>query len=105
MSRFTPKVVSFSMSENTDLEHVSPDDISPLEKYVIKLERNVDYVKSHQKHLRTREKRHRRTAESTNTRVYSWSLIQSLVLVAMTVVQVFYLKRILTNPKSGSDLL
>lgn len=104
MSRFTPKTVVFSLSETKNLEHVSPDDISPIEKYVVKMEKNVDYIKGQQKYFRRREKRHRRTAESTNSRVYVWSLIQSLVLILMTVAQVVYLRRILTNPR-GSDIL
>lgn len=40
-----------------------------------------------------RDKIHRSVNESTNSRVVLWSTFEALVLVLMTVGQVYYLKR------------
>lgn len=40
-----------------------------------------------------RDKIHRKINENTNSRVVMWSTFESLVLIVMTVGQVYYLKR------------
>lgn len=39
-----------------------------------------------------RERRHRNTAESTNSRVKWWSIFQAVVLFSVVAWQVYYLK-------------
>lgn len=43
--------------------------------------------------VQVRDKIHRSVNESTNSRVVLWSTFEALVLVLMTVGQVYYLKR------------
>lgn len=43
--------------------------------------------------MQVRDRIHRAINESTNSRVAIWSGFEAVVLVAMTMAQVFYLKR------------
>jgi len=97
MSRFTPKTIDFEYSVMVDLDHATPDDINPLKQSLGRIENNINFIKQEQQYYRNRERRHRNTAESTNTRVYTWSLIQSIILVLMTIAQVVFLKNMINK--------
>lgn len=43
--------------------------------------------------MEVRDRIHRAVNENTNTRVVMWSMFEAFVLLAMTVGQVYYLKR------------
>lgn len=50
-------------------------------------------VRAEQSYLVIRERTHRNTAESTNSRVKWWSVFQILVVACNSVFQIYYLKR------------
>lgn len=50
-------------------------------------------VKAEQSYLVIRERTHRNTAESTNSRVKWWSLFQIVVVVLNSLFQIYYLRR------------
>ena len=53
----------------------------------------VAQVKDEEMYMSTRERVHRNTAESTNSRVKWWSIFQLIVLAAQGFFQVWWLKR------------
>ncbi|BFZ64734.1 p24 complex component [Saitoella coloradoensis] len=95
MSSISTKEVSFNVHgivyvpENQN----DPDHSDPVEKEIRELADLLNAVKDEQEYIVVRERRHRNTAESTNTRVKWWSVTQGIVLVCVGVFQVFYLKR------------
>ncbi|XP_014674061.1 PREDICTED: transmembrane emp24 domain-containing protein 2-like [Priapulus caudatus] len=96
MSTVTPKIVMFSMDvdekkissgEDTGEQH------KKLEDMVNQLSSSLVGVKHEQEYMEIRDRIHRSINENTNSRVVLWSFFEALVLVTMTVGQVYYLKR------------
>ncbi|KAI9738675.1 MAG: p24 complex component [Cirrosporium novae-zelandiae] len=88
----TSKEVSFNVHGIVYVpESEAPSD--PLESEVRKLSELLSQVKDEQSYIIVRERVHRNTAESTNSRVKWWSLFQLGVLVGEGVFQVWWLKR------------
>ncbi|ODV88472.1 hypothetical protein CANCADRAFT_146792 [Tortispora caseinolytica NRRL Y-17796] len=73
--------------------HVDPGVDDELAREVNKLRDIVRQVKDEQEYIIVRERTHRNTAESTNSRVKYWSVFQLLVLVSNVSFQIWYLKR------------
>ncbi|OZJ04215.1 hypothetical protein BZG36_02953 [Bifiguratus adelaidae] len=93
MSSVSEKWVSFNVH---GLQHPIPDaseHIDPLEREIRDLADSISAVKDEQEYIVVRERQHRDTAESTNSRVVWWSLLQTALLIAVCLWQVFYLKR------------
>lgn len=65
----------------------------PLEKELQHLKTGLRGIKDDQEYIVVRERSHRNTAESSNSRVVWWSLFQTGMLVATCAFQVFYLKQ------------
>ncbi|RKF64710.1 Endosomal protein P24B [Golovinomyces cichoracearum] len=72
-------------------EPESPSD--PLEAEVRQLSELLAQVKDEQSYIVLRERIHRNTAESTNSRVKWWSIFQMAVLIGEGIFQVWWLKR------------
>jgi len=96
ISTVTHKVVMFSIDvteaaaageEDEDETH------SKLETMMGDLASQMTTVKHEQEYMEVRERIHRAINENTNSRVVLWAFFESLVLIAMTVGQVYYLKR------------
>ena len=64
----------------------------PIEHEIRILADNVKAVQDEQEYLKARERSHRDTAESTNSRVKWWSIAQTLLLIGTCAWQVYYLK-------------
>eukprot|EP01090_Pellita_catalonica_P010999 TRINITY_DN2247_c0_g1_i3.p1 TRINITY_DN2247_c0_g1~~TRINITY_DN2247_c0_g1_i3.p1 ORF type:complete len:111 (-),score=7.44 TRINITY_DN2247_c0_g1_i3:197-529(-) len=100
MSRWTPKVVSVDISLSHPLRKYGKgtpakgEHLAPLENSIDKIASILDDVNKEQKYLRVREQTHRDTQESTFARVYWFSLVESIVLVVMSVLQIIYLRRL-----------
>lgn len=99
MSTMTPKMVMFSMDIDEN-NRVKPDgdvtaDVShnKLEEMIRELSTSLTGVKHEQEYMEVRERIHRSINDNTNSRVVLWSFFEAFLLVAMTIGQVFYLKR------------
>ncbi|WLF78819.1 p24 complex component [Lodderomyces elongisporus] len=64
-----------------------------LDYAIQRLSQLTDDVKAEQGYLVIRERTHRNTAESTNSRVKWWSVFQIFVVAANSVFQIYYLRR------------
>ncbi|XP_005183552.2 transmembrane emp24 domain-containing protein 2 [Musca domestica] len=98
-SSMTPKMVMFSIDVG-ESPHRAPgapgeDEVghTKLEDMIRELSGTLTSVKHEQEYMHVRDKIHRSINESTNSRVVLWSTFEALVLVLMTVGQVYYLKR------------
>lgn len=98
MSTMTPKAVMFSMDVGEPPKHAeagAPVDAehNKLEEQIKELSSALTAVKHEQEYMSVRDRIHRSINESTNSRVVLWAFFEAVVLVAMTLGQVFYLKR------------
>lgn len=73
-----------------DLDNPETDSLDASVRQLSKL---VHEVKNEQSYLVIRERTHRNTAESTNSRVKYWSIFQLVVVVFNSIFQIYYLKR------------
>ncbi|XP_076662587.1 transmembrane emp24 domain-containing protein [Halictus rubicundus] len=101
-SSMTPKVVMFNMDIGENLkpvEHTSDgkngDDTnrSKIDDMIKELGTSLWGVKNEQEYMQVRDRNHRAINESTNFLVGIWAFFEAMVLVCMTVGQIFYLKR------------
>ncbi|KAF8975739.1 p24 complex component [Entomortierella lignicola] len=93
-STVTEKAVTFNVFV---MKPYKPEDssskVDPLEKEIRELAAGIEEVRNEQEYTLARERTHRNTAESTNSRVVWWSLFQSGILFLVCIFQVTYLKR------------
>lgn len=97
----TPKVVMFNLdvgeppkpAEETSDGQKGDGNPPKLDEMIKELSTSLWGVKNEQEYMQVRDRNHRAINESTNFRVVVWSFFEALVLVCMTIGQVFYLKR------------
>lgn len=95
----TPKVVMFNMAigdapkEADTAAGGDADSNKKLEDMIRELSGTLTGVKHEQEYMQVRDRIHRAINESTNSRVVMWSFFEALILVTMTLGQVYYLKR------------
>ncbi|RLU21729.1 hypothetical protein DMN91_006105 [Ooceraea biroi] len=102
-STMTPKVVMFNMdideskkqNEETAGAEGQDGDAShgKLDDMIKDLSTSLWGVKNEQEYMQVRDRNHRAINESTNFRVVMWAFFEAMVLVCVTIGQIFYLKR------------
>jgi len=95
MSKMTKKVVMFSMDVGDPPKHQESDEKEhdKLAEQVEQLSSILSAVKHDQEYMEVRDRTHAIINDSTNQRVVLWAFFEALVLLAMSLGQVYYLKR------------
>lgn len=96
MSTMTPKIVKFGMDIGEAPKEAGKDDDADHDKLntmIHQLSSTLIGVKHEQEYMEVRDRVHRAINDSTNSRVVWWAFFECLILVAMTLGQVYYLKR------------
>ncbi|KAJ7499191.1 emp24/gp25L/p24 family/GOLD-domain-containing protein [Mycena latifolia] len=91
MSAIADKIVSFNV-HGVIYVGEDADVVAPIEREIRALSNGLQEVKDEQEYIVVREKTHRNTAESTNSRVKWWSVLQAIVLFLVVGWQIYYLK-------------
>ncbi|KAG0348818.1 p24 complex component [Podila humilis] len=92
-STITEKTVGFNVMVIKPYVEDATHKVDPLENEIRELSYQIEDIKNEQEYTLARERTHRNTAESTNSRVVWWSLFQSGILFLVCVFQITYLKR------------
>ena len=83
----------------------TPEQTSLLEEGVMKISGLLSSVSRQQKYFRTRENRNFSTVRSTESRIWNFSLIESLMMVGMAGIQVFVVRMFFTGGRKGEFVI
>ncbi|KAF3160894.1 hypothetical protein TWF106_000595 [Orbilia oligospora] len=108
MSTFAEKLVDYEIA----VEHeqraelptrpgTTPEQTTNLEESIFKLSGQLSTISRNQKYFRTRENRNFSTVKSTDTRIMNFSLIESLMMVTMSCLQVFIVRFFFQGARKG----
>ena len=83
------------MTSGSNIEDIAahPDHITPLEHGVLQLKEALNGVREDSKYMFTREDNHRALTEATYERLRQLAILEAVVLVGMSVAQIYYLRR------------
>ncbi|KAL0479692.1 hypothetical protein AKO1_007519 [Acrasis kona] len=103
MSTVTPKTVNFQINVGgpADPSVARLEHLDPIEKSIMSLSEGLASVQSEQKYLKVREAQHRAIADQTNQRVTYFNIFSVSILLAMSLFQVYYLKRFFEVKRTG----
>ncbi|KIW68628.1 hypothetical protein PV04_04562 [Phialophora macrospora] len=109
MSTFADKMVDFEVAVEDESKSAllpqkagsSPEQHSALEDLIFKVSGQLSTVSRMQKYFRTRENRNFSTVRSTEQRIFNFSLIEVLMMVAMAGLQVAVVRFFFTGSRKG----
>jgi hypothetical protein len=111
MSTFAEKMVDFEIAieneakaELPSKQGTSPEHLSSLEESLFKLSGQLSTIARNQKYFRTRENRNFSTVRSTESRIFNFSVIESLMMVTMSCLQVFVVRFFFQGARKGEIL-
>eukprot|EP01100_Stratorugosa_tubuloviscum_P011667 TRINITY_DN524_c1_g1_i1.p1 TRINITY_DN524_c1_g1~~TRINITY_DN524_c1_g1_i1.p1 ORF type:complete len:201 (-),score=80.58 TRINITY_DN524_c1_g1_i1:110-712(-) len=94
MSTVTRKSVNLVVEdEKVNIgQFAKPDDLDPIENALLQLSNSLHNIQLENNRMRLREKAHRNTAESTNARVLWYSFAETLILIFLSIYQIYKLR-------------
>ncbi|KAF9607052.1 hypothetical protein IFM89_030825 [Coptis chinensis] len=99
----TPETVSFYIHVgHIPNEHdlAKDEHLNPINVKIAELREALESVTAEQTYLRARDSRHRHTNESTRKRLHLYTVLEYLVLVAASSLQIIYIRRLFSNTVS-----
>lgn len=103
---FSTKLVDFDIMVESEPRPVAPakptslvEQTSSLEESIYKLSGSLSSIQRTQRYFRTRDSRNVSTVKSTNWRITMFSLGESLLVVSMSALQVFIVKKFFSGGK------
>eukprot|EP00011_Vannellida_sp_DIVA3-517-6-12_P008664 CAMPEP_0114612638 /NCGR_PEP_ID=MMETSP0168-20121206/4723_1 /TAXON_ID=95228 ORGANISM="Vannella sp., Strain DIVA3 517/6/12" /NCGR_SAMPLE_ID=MMETSP0168 /ASSEMBLY_ACC=CAM_ASM_000044 /LENGTH=219 /DNA_ID=CAMNT_0001823625 /DNA_START=27 /DNA_END=686 /DNA_ORIENTATION=- len=106
IARFTAKVVSFRVMKHNRWNMPEPEDqdsvdlLEPMDRSAKRISEELEMLEMHQQYMRARELRHSVTQQSTNRRVFWFSVLEAMALLGISIFQVYYIKRFFHGPKN-----
>jgi hypothetical protein len=79
----------------------SPEQTTVLEESILKLSAQLSTISRNQKYFRTRENRNFSTVKSTEGRIFTFSLLESGLILTMAGLQVFIVKFFFQGARKG----
>lgn len=79
----------------------SHDQLSTMEESVLRLSNQISSLTRQQKYFRTRENRNFGTVQSTESRIFNFSIIESALMIGMAGLQVFIVKMFFTGGRKA----
>lgn len=109
ISTFADKMVDFDIAVENEpraatipsKKGTSTEQTGVLEESIMKISSALSSISRQQKYFRTRENRNFSTVRSTETRIWNFSVIESLMMVTMAFLQVFIVKMFFTGGRKG----
>ncbi|KAJ1329102.1 emp24/gp25L/p24 family protein [Microdochium nivale] len=108
MSTYTEKFVDFEIAVEDEVraqlpakQGTSPEQTTQLEESIYKISGQLSTITRSQKYFRTRENRNFATVRSTEGRIFKFSLIQCIMVVAMGGLQVFVVRFFFQGARKG----
>ncbi|GAA5863635.1 hypothetical protein JCM5296_004008 [Sporobolomyces johnsonii] len=105
MSSFSEKLVDFDIMVESEPRPVAPakptaltEQTSSLEESIYKLSGSLSSIQRTQKYFRTRENRNVSTVRSTEWRIFTFSVAESLLMCGMSAFQVYVVQRFFSGP-------
>jgi len=96
-----PQVENEARSQIPQRAGASPEQLSGVEETILKLSGQVSILTRQQKYFRTRENRNFSTVRSTEKRIFNFSLMEVIMMVAMACLQVFIVRQFFTGGRKG----
>jgi len=99
MSTFAEKMVDFEIAVENEVRAELPskqgtpvEHMNSLEESLFKISGQLSTISRNQKYFRTRENRNFSTVRSTESRIFNFSIIESLMMITMSCLQVFVVR-------------
>lgn len=108
-----PKMVDFEITVEKESKIAklpakqgsTPEQTTVIEDSLIKVSNQVSTLMRSQKYMSTRENRNFSTVKSTEARIFNFSVIQGVIMVAVAVVQVAIVKHNLSSNRKGESVV
>lgn len=97
------QVENEARAELPSKQGTSPEHLSSLEESLFKLSGQLSTISRNQKYFRTRENRNFSTVRSTESRIFNFSVIESLMMITMSCLQVFIVRFFFQGARKGKQ--